>query len=108
MSGPRSAADLVEVWLRSLPLHESRALNDLVLAIAFAKQKAESLPPSIDRRCAALINTKLDESEHWVLAAMRAAVDRSDVESLGVVWCPQTVSPCLRECRDNRCALAPR
>ena len=78
MSGPRAVQDLLAVWLRNLPLHESKALNDLALALAFAKQKAESLPPSIDRRCAALINTKLDEAEHWSLAALRAAVDRAD------------------------------
>ena len=78
MSGPRAVQDLLDVWLRSLPMHESRALNDLALALAFAKEKAESLPPSIDRRCAALINTKLDEAEHWSLAALRAAVDRRD------------------------------
>ena len=80
LSGPRAVHDLLAVWLRSLPLHESRALNDLSLALAFAKQKAEALPPSIDRRCAALINTKLDEAEHWSLAALRAAIDRTDRE----------------------------
>lgn len=84
MSGPRAVHDLLAVWLRSLPLHESRALNDLALALAFAKQKAEALPPSIDRRCAALINTKLDEAEHWSLAALRAAVDRADRERVPI------------------------
>ena len=64
MSGPRAVQDLLDVWMRGLPVHESRAFNDLALALAFAKQKAETLPPSIDRRCAALINTKLDEAEH--------------------------------------------
>lgn len=78
MSGPRAVQDLLAVWLRGLPLHESRAFNDLALALAFAKQKAEALPPSIDRRCAALINTKLDEAEHWSFDALRAAVDRAD------------------------------
>jgi hypothetical protein len=72
--------DLIAVWLAGLPMHEMRAFNDLALSLAFAKQKAESLPPSIDRRCAALINTRLDEAEHWALAAMRAAVDRADRE----------------------------
>jgi len=84
LSGPRAVHDLLAVWLRSLPLHESRALNDLALALAFAKQKAEALPPSIDRRCAALINTKLDEAEHWSLAALRAAVDRADRERVPI------------------------
>lgn len=90
MSGPRAVQDLIAVWLAGLPMHEMRAFNDLGLALAFAKQKAESLPPSIDRRCAALINTKLDEAEHWALAAMRAAVDRADrVQSIaGDVLCP--------------------
>lgn len=78
MPGPRAVKDLVAVWLAGLPMHEMRAFNDLSLALAFAKEKAELLPQSIDRRCAALINTKLDEAEHWMHSAMRAAVDRSD------------------------------
>lgn len=98
MSGPRAAAELLEVWLRGLPVHESRALNDLLLAIAFAKEKAATLPPSIDRRCAALINTKLDESEHWSLAALRAAVDRADRAGTTPLWCPRNVGPCTRGC----------
>jgi hypothetical protein len=85
MSGPRSSRELVDVWLRGLPMHESRALNDLALAIAFAKEKAELLPPSIDRRCAALVNTKLDEADHWAMDAMRAAVDRNDQAKAR--WC---------------------
>jgi hypothetical protein len=83
MSGPRAVQDLIAVWLAGLPMHEMRAFNDLALSLAFAKEKAESLPPSIDRRCASLINTKLDEAEHWALAAMRAAVDRTDRERDG-------------------------
>jgi hypothetical protein len=103
VSGPRAVQDLLAVWLRGLPLHESRALNDLALALAFAKQKAESLPPTIDRRCADLINTKLDEAEHWSLAALRAAVDRSDIEGLGVRWCPHMVGACTRDCGIGPC-----
>jgi hypothetical protein len=80
LSGPRAVQDLIAVWLAGLPMHEMRAFNELALALAFAKEKAESLPSSIDRRCAALINTKLDEAEHWSLAALRAAVDRADRE----------------------------
>ena len=70
--------DLIAVWLAGLPMHEARAFNELALGLAFAKEKAELLPKTIDRRCAALINTKLDEAEHWMLSALRAAVDRSD------------------------------
>jgi hypothetical protein len=80
MSRSNAGEDLIAVWLAGLPVHESRAFTNLGLALAFAKEKAESLPPSIDRRCASLINTKLDEAEHWALAAMRAAVDRADRE----------------------------
>lgn len=83
MSGPRAAQDLIGVWLAGLPNHEMRAFNELSLALSFAKEKAQLLPPSIDRRCAALINTKLDEAEHWSMAAMRAAVDRANREEEG-------------------------
>jgi hypothetical protein len=78
MSGPRAVNDLIAVWLAGLPSHEMRAFNDLSLAMAFAKEKAELLPQTIDRRCAALINTKLDEAEHWMHSALREAVDRAD------------------------------
>jgi hypothetical protein len=78
MAGPRAVSELLEVWLRGLPLHESGILRALALAIAQAKGVAAELPPSIDRRCRDLIGTKLDEAEHWALAALRAAVDRAD------------------------------
>lgn len=78
MSGPRAVNELISVWLAGLPMHESAAFTELHVALQLAKQKAQSLPPSIDRRCAALINTKLDEAEHWTLGAVREAVDRSD------------------------------
>lgn len=80
MPGPRAVSELLEVWLRGLPLHESGILRALALAIAQAKGCASELPPSIDRRCRELIATKLDEAEHWALAALRAAVDRADRE----------------------------
>ena len=80
MSGPRAVKDLISVWLSGLPMHESRAFTELAVSLSLAKDKATSLPPSIDRRCAALINTKLDEAQHWMLDALRAAVDRSDRE----------------------------
>jgi hypothetical protein len=97
MSGPRAVKDLLAVWLAGLPMHEMRAFNDLSLALAFAKEKAELLPPSIDRRCAALINTKLDEAEHWMLNALRAAVDRSDRERAPVTHACGSTDP-MHEC----------
>lgn len=78
MSGPRAVGELLEVWLRGLPQHEARSLNELSIAIRFAMVKAQELPPSINSRCRDMINTRLEESEHWALAALRAAVDRND------------------------------
>src|SRR4051812_7537625 len=112
MSGPRAVKDLLAVWLAGLPMHEMRAFNDLSLALAFAKEKAELLPPSIDRRCAALINTKLDEAEHWMLAALRAAVDRSDELSCSHTPCDRcgccTCAACSRARRARCCCPQPK
>ena len=73
-----AADDLIAAWLRDLPAHEARAFNDVSLAMAFLKDKVESLPPSIDRRCRDMIYTKLDEVGHWCMAALQVAVDRAD------------------------------
>jgi hypothetical protein len=78
MSGPRPVRELVEVWLRGLPQHEAHSLTELSIAIRFAMVKAQELPPSINSKCRDMINTRLEESEHWMLAALRAAVDRND------------------------------
>jgi hypothetical protein len=78
VSGPRPARELIEVWLRGLPQHEAHSLTELSIAIRFAMVKAQELPPSIHSKCRDMINTRLEESEHWMLAALRAAVDRND------------------------------
>jgi predicted DNA-binding transcriptional regulator YafY len=77
VSGP-PARELIEVWLRGLPQHEAGALTELSIAIRFAMVKAQELPPSLNSKCRDMINTRLEESEHWMLAALRAAVDRND------------------------------
>ena len=67
---------LLEAWGGALTLDEALALGAVHDVIAEAIRRAQKLPPSIDRRAAALVVTKLEEAEHWALEARRIAVDR--------------------------------
>ena len=79
MSGPRAVSDLLAAWTRGLTNNEHESLNVLYQAIAEAIRRGQKVPPSIDRRCMALVVQKLEEAEHWALQALRIAVDREDV-----------------------------
>jgi hypothetical protein len=80
MSGPRSMDELLAAWRQRLTHNENESLSALADAVAEAIRRAQKLPPSIDRRCAALIVTKLEEAEHWSFQAWRLAVDRPQSE----------------------------
>lgn len=86
MSGPRLAADILAAWARGagpgdgLTLDECESITALALAIGDAIRRAQKVPGSIDRRCMALVVTKLEEAEHWALQAIRVAVDRADAD----------------------------
>jgi hypothetical protein len=74
-------ADLLERAARGdqaaydrIPLAEAQPLYALSEALQRAIACAENLPPSIDRRCADLIVTRLQEAEHWMLTAYGAAL----------------------------------
>ena len=76
MTGPRAIDELLWLWKGRLTHNEAEALGALHDAVAEAIRRAQKLPPSIDRRAAALIVTKLEEAEHWALEARRIAADR--------------------------------
>lgn len=105
-SGPRAVSDLLTAWARGLTTNEHESLSVLYQAIAEAIRRGQKVPPSIDRRCMALVITKLEEAEHWALQAMRIAVDRCDRErDAPVRICPYSMAACNRRCQsDERCA----
>ena len=76
MSGPRSLEELLAAWSTGLSVNEHQSLSVLYQAIAEAIRRGQKVPPSIDRRCMALVVTKLEEAEHWALQAARIAADR--------------------------------
>lgn len=78
MSGPRAIAELLEAWSSKLTTNEHESLAALHDVIAEAIRRAQKVPPSIDRRCMALVVTKLEEAEHWALQARRVASERED------------------------------
>ncbi len=78
MSGPRAISDLLVAWARGMSTDEYSSLTVTNDAIAEAIRRAQKVPSSVDRRCMALVVTKLEEAEHWALQAMRIAVDRED------------------------------
>lgn len=84
MSGPRLAADILAAWARGaspsggLTLDECESTTALLLSIADAIRRAQKVPASIDRRCMALVVTKLEEAEHWAIQSLRVAVERAD------------------------------
>jgi hypothetical protein len=59
-----------------LTADEHEALSAVHDVIAEAIRRAQKVPSSIDRRCMALVVTKLEEAEHWALQARRLAADR--------------------------------
>lgn len=78
MSGPRLASDILAAWSRNLTVDEYGAMAAVAQVIDDAIRRAQKVPATIDRRCMALVVTKLEEAEHWALAALRVAVDRAD------------------------------
>lgn len=76
MSGRRAIADLQAAWSERLTGDEHECLSVLHDAIAEAIRRAQKVPSTIDRRCMALVVTKLEEAEHWALQARRIAADR--------------------------------
>jgi hypothetical protein len=80
MSGPRAITDLLAAWSTGLSTNEHESLGALHDVIAEAIRRGQKIPPSIDRRCMALVITKLEEAEHWALQARRIAADRERKE----------------------------
>jgi hypothetical protein len=78
VSHPHLIRELLQAWARGLPADEHGHLDNLLGHIAHAIDATKVVPVSLDRRCLALVVTKLEEAEHWALAAMREAVDRAD------------------------------
>jgi hypothetical protein len=76
MSGPTAIERLLEAWGGRLTVNEAVDLGALHDQIAEAIRRAQKVPASIDRRCMALVVTKLEEAEHWALEARRIAADR--------------------------------
>jgi hypothetical protein len=78
VSGPRAISDLLAAWSARLTSDENESLGALHDAVAEALRRAQKVPGSIDRRCMALVVTKLEEAEHWALQARRIAGDRPE------------------------------
>lgn len=78
MSHPHLIRELEQAWLKGVPVDEAHSLHALLADIERALASTKISPASLDRRCLALVVTKLEEAEHWALAAMREAVDRAD------------------------------
>jgi hypothetical protein len=78
VTGPRLAADILAAWSRNLSVEEYAALSELAELVGQAIRRTQQVPATVDRRCMALVVTKLEEAEHWTLAALRVAVDRAD------------------------------
>jgi hypothetical protein len=75
MSGPVAIQRLLEAWGGFLTLDEAVALGTLHDIIAEAIRRAQKVPATIDRRCLALVVTKLEEAEHWAIEARRREFD---------------------------------
>jgi hypothetical protein len=79
VSGPTSIQVLLDAWQSGLTHDEHLALGALHMAVAEAIRRAQKVPSTIDRRCMALVVTKLEEAEHWALQARRVAIDRDHI-----------------------------
>lgn len=80
MSSKRLTEELLAAWSGWLTNEEHETLRLVHNVIAEAIRRAEKVPGSIDRRCMALVVTKLEEAEHWALQARRIAADREPSE----------------------------
>lgn len=76
MSDSSAIAELLAAWSGRLTADEHEALSAVHEVIAEAIRRAQKVPSSLDRRCLALVVTKLEEAEHWALQARRIAADR--------------------------------
>ena len=75
MSGPRSIQSVL-ARMSYIRYDDYLALEALHQAVAEAIRRAQKIPSTVDRRCMALVVTKLEEAEHWALQARRLADDR--------------------------------
>jgi len=77
VSGPTAIQQLLDAWQHGLTNDEHVALCAVHDAVAEAIRRAQKVPASVDRRCLALVVTKLEEAEHWTLQARRLATERA-------------------------------
>lgn len=76
MSEPVSIQELLACWDGKFTPDEHLSLSVVHEVIAEAIRRAQKVPASIDRRCMALVVTKLEEAEHWALEAHRIGASR--------------------------------
>ena len=78
MSGPRAVQELLAIWTSRATVDEERAIRVLCACITNTLEEARNQTSPLDRRCLALVITKLEEAEHWALQALRIIVDRTE------------------------------
>jgi len=103
---PRHVHELLELWRASgslAPWHQELAA--LLVSLDDSLRRAQKVPQGVDRRCMALVVTKLEEAEHWALHALRVSSEAARARSLPMAMLPNDHHPgprcscreCLRE-----------
>lgn len=77
MSGEAGDEILAAFYADRLTTEQLEFFTVILDCIDRALVEARAAPASLDRRCLALVTTKLEEAQHWAYAAGRAAAARS-------------------------------